>query len=93
MNGINKNSAEALINLLNAQIISKDKVKLSSKELEDGTFYISSLEDRIKLVKGDEGHLYKLLIGGTDDKPAVVIQSNTYDGIANLFNSIEAINN
>ncbi len=93
MKGLNKSRAEALTTLLNAQIKNKAEINLSVKALIDGSYYVGTVEDKVRILNGDNKDLYKLHIGGNIEKPAVVISGNTYDGIADLFDSIEIVNN
>lgn len=90
LNGMNQKRAEALTILLNMQNRNPD-ITLSAKELESGTYYVSTEQEKIRILGGDGLDLYKIHIGGTLDNPAVVIKGHTYDGITSLFNSIEFI--
>ncbi len=93
MRGLEKNRVDALVTLLNAQIQNKTAVVLDAKELNDGSYYAGTSENKIRIFGGDDTDLYKLHIGGTLEQPSVVIKGHTYDGIAKLFDSIEAIQN
>jgi len=92
LNGMNEKRAEALTILLNMQNRNKE-INLSAKKLSDGTFYVSTEQEKIRIFGGDGLDLYKIHIGGTLKNPAVVIKGHTYDGITSLFNSIEYIGN
>jgi len=92
LKGMNQKRAEALTILLNMQNRNSE-INLSAKELSDGTYYVSTELEKIRILAGEGMDLYKIHIGGTLENPAVVIKGHTYDGITRLFNSIEHIGN
>lgn len=87
---MNQKRAEALCILLNMQNKHPD-INLSAEPLDDGTYFVSTDEAKLRIFGGDGLDLYKIHIGGTLENPAVVIKGHTYDGISSLFNSVEYV--